>query len=203
MRKLIVVLGAAVALALVAAPAGAQTYPTGSTSTTTGTPSSASINAGTLGSGGATSVDVCGFLAGSTVTVTVNGGSAFTLTVGSNGCVTITISVTSAGSAFGRPVFATVGMQLAQTGSTLVINGHTITGNPPGVSNTIVVSGTGSDGNPRTVSVVFTTSTSSSSALPRTGVMILRWTLAALALIGVGALLVLADRRRGRKSSDV
>jgi len=205
MRKLIVILGAiAVALAL-AAPAGAQTYPTGSTTPTTAGPTSGSINAGTLGAGGSVSVDVCGFVPGSTVTITLNGGGVTTATVGSNGCATITIQVTNPGTALGRPVFAAAGLRLAATSSTLKINGVTATGNPPGQQNTIGATGTGSNLASRTVNVFFTTSTSttSSGGLPRTGVMVLRWTLAALALIAIGGLLVFADRRRNRNRADI
>jgi LPXTG-motif cell wall-anchored protein len=205
MRKLIVVLGG-IALALGAATAaGAQTYPTGSTTPTTAGNTSGSINAGTLGSGGTVSVDVCGFAPGSTVTITLNGGAVTTATVGSNGCATITIQVVSPGTALGRPVFAAAGLQLAQTSSSLKINGVAATGLPPGQQNTIGATGTGSNLATRTVNVFFTTSTSatSGSGLPRTGVMILRWALAALGLIAIGALLVVADRRRNRKSADI
>lgn len=205
MRKLIVILGAVALAVMAAAPAGAQTYPTGSTTPTTASPTAGSINAGTLGSGGSVSVDVCGFVPGSTVSISLNGSPVTTATVGSNGCATITIQITSPGTALGRAVFAAAGLRLASTGSTLKINGVSATGLPPGQQNTIAASGTGSNLATRTVNVFFTTSTSSgtSSGLPRTGIMILRWSLAALALIAVGALLVFADRRRGRNRADV
>lgn len=175
---------------------------TTTTLSTTG-PTSGSINAGTLGIGGTVSVDVCGFVPGSTVSLTFNGAPAGTATVGSNGCATITIQVVNPGTALGRPVFAVAGLQLAATGSTVKINGQTFTGLPPGQTNTIVATGTGTNGAARTVSVFFTTSVgNATSPLVRTGAMILRWSLAALALIAVGALLVLADRRRGRSRLD-
>jgi len=203
MRKLIVVLGAVALTVMVAAPAGAQTYPTGSTTPTTAGPTSGSINAGSLGAGGTVSVDVCGYVPGSTVTYTLNGVGTGTGVAGSNGCATITIQVVSPGTAIGRPVFAAAGLRLAATSSSLKINGVAATGLPPGQQNTIVASGTGTNLAPRTVSVFFTTSVSGGGGLPRTGVMILRWSLAALALIAVGALLVFADRRRGRNRADV
>jgi hypothetical protein len=204
MRKLIVVLGVMTLALMAAAPAGAQTYPTGSTTPTTASPSSGSINAGTLGADGTVSVDVCGFVPGSTVSISLNGSPVTTATVGSNGCATITIQVVSPGTALGRAVFAAAGLRLAATSSSLKINGVTATGLPPGQQNTIAATGTGTNLASRTVNVFFTTSTGASGGgLPRTGAMILRWSLAALALIAVGGLLVLADRRRGRKRADV
>src|SRR4051794_14218088 len=121
MRKLILVLGAMALALMAAAPAGAQTYPTGSTTPTTVGPTSGSINAGNLGPGGSVSVDVCGFVPGSTVAITLNGGAVTTATVGSNGCATITIQVVNPGTALGRPVFAAAGLRLAATGSSLKI----------------------------------------------------------------------------------
>lgn len=196
MRKFIVLLGAVALAVMAAAPAGAQTYPTGSTTSTTAAPSSGSINAGTLGSGGTTSVDVCGFVPGSTVSISLNGKPVTTATVASNGCATVTIQVVSAGTALGRAVFAAAGLHLAATASSVKINGVSATGLPPGQQNTITATGTGTNLASRTVSVFFTTSSSSAGGLPRTGAMILRWSLAGLGLIVIGGLLVLANRRR-------
>jgi hypothetical protein len=204
MRKLILVLCATAVALLAASPAGAQTYPTGSTTPTTAGATSGTINAGALGPNGSVSVDVCGFVAGSTVTISLNGSAVTTAVAGSNGCATITIQVINPGAALGRAVFAAAGLHLAATGSTLKINGVTATGLPPGQTNAIAASGVGTNLAPRTVNVSFTvSSTGGTSGLPRTGLMILRWSLAALALIAVGSLLVLADRRRGRKRADI
>ena len=203
MRKLIVVLGALALAVVAAAPAGAQTYPTGSTTPTTAGSTSGSINAGALGAGGTVSVDVCGYVPGSTVTYTLNGVGTGSGVAGSNGCATITIQVVNPGTALARRVFAAAGLRLAATSSTVKINGVTATALPPGQQNTIAATGTGTNLAPRTVNVFFTTTVSSSGGLPRTGVMILRWSLAALALIAVGALLVFADRRRARSRTDV
>lgn len=193
MRKIFVAM--TIGLVLAAAPALAQTYPTGSTSTTVPATTTASVNLGTLGPKGSLKVDVCGFLANSKALGTV-GNLTAAVQAGSNGCITISVTVIDPGSAaLGRPVFAVAGLQLAAVrNSSLLINGHTVPGNPPGKATIITIRGIGSNGAQRTVTLSVTTSTSGSSGLPRTGAMILRWTALGLLLIVAGGVLVVARR---------
>jgi hypothetical protein len=165
-------------------------------SSTTAAPSSQTTDAGTIPPGTSKAVDACGFAPGSTVHVTANGATWGDTTAGSDGCVHATISV-GTGTGLGTRTFAAAGLQLAAARTFTVTIGSvskTFAGNAQ--NNTVVFSGTGSNGAARTVTVVFDINATSGGGLARTGAMILRWSLAAAALIAVGSLLVLADRRR-------
>jgi hypothetical protein len=204
MRKLIVFVALMCAgVAAAAPPVSAQGYP-GSTSTSTPAPTSVTIFLGTFGDGAVFIAEFCGFAPGVPVNITFNGGPVSgSFVSGSDGCVRLTIRVLSDGVAVGQPIVAAAGLQLAQSGGARVsINGTEYAANRG--SNTLVASGTGANGAPRTVTVRFNLGTADGGAaggggLARTGAMLLRWSAAAIALIGVGALLVVADRRRGSK----
>ena len=158
--------------------------------TTTGAPTSQTISHGSTNPFVAES---CGFSDG--VTLQLNGNAAGTDTVDSDGCSRQNVSWTN-GTAAGAPVLAAAGVQLAQTGTPKVtIDGRVYNGVVG--TNTLSVFGIGTNGANRTVTHTFTISgAAGSGGLPRTGALILRWSLAALALMAVGTLLVLADRRR-------
>lgn len=160
--------------------------------TTTGGPTSQTIPHGTANPFVAES---CGFSDG--VALQLNGSDAGSDTVGTDGCTRQNVSWTNGGTAAGSARFAVVGVELAQTGTPKVtIDGRTYNGVIG--NNTLAVFGVGTNGANRTVFHTFTITSASGGggALPRTGAMILRWSLAALALLAVGGLLVLADRRR-------
>lgn len=207
MRRLMTILAMVAGSVFLFGPAAlAQTtttadpYP-GGTTTTVPQPTESTIDI-TILAGATVSVDACGFLPGTTLSLTLNGGPVFlTQPADTNGCLHVTIQAVNGGSALRTPILAVAGlhnMQLAETGSTVIINGVTLTATPPGQVNILNVSGTGANGAPRVVHIRFTVVVNSSSGLSRTGAMILRWTLVAIGLIAAGALLVLVDRRRGR-----
>jgi hypothetical protein len=137
-------------------------------------------NLGTIAVGGTVSGDltpVCPFVAGSTVNMTVNGASGGTKTASSRGSVHVTLQVNSRTSgSLNDPV--TVPVQCG--------------------NNLITASGTSATG-PTSVSGAFTLSCAAAavpSSVAFTGANILRWSLGALALMGIGALFVLGSRRR-------
>ena len=164
--KLVVV---TVAMVMVAAhPAGAQ-YP-GTTSTTL---APTSQNLGTLAIGSETTAVSCGFQPG-TATVRLNGGTSIADTVDSDGCARTTVAVLSA---------SQVRVEGTTTAATCA-------------NNVLSVTGTATGGGSRTVTTSFAIACPDGGALPRTGAMILRWSLGAGALLAVGALFVLAGRRR-------
>jgi len=138
---------------------------------------------GSASLGGSITNEVCGFLPGSTVQLTLNGTvSAGTTTADSNGCITITIKVLS-----DTPQLVVDGTQA---------NG--ICG-----TNMVVATGPGASGGTFSQSDSVTVNcaaqpTSSSSGLPFTGANVLKLAAAAVVLIMMGALLVVADRRRSR-----
>jgi hypothetical protein len=132
-------------------------------------------------------------------TLTLNGTSAGTDVVAppNSGCISVTVSLTSQGTGLGGARFAAAGLRLAATPPQVSIDGRTY--NAQFGANTLSVFGESSFGGNLTVNHTFTIGAApagTGGALPRTGAMILRWTLAALALVAVGALLVFADRRR-------
>ena len=202
MRKLIVFLALMCAGVAAAAPAFAQGYP-GDTSTTTPQSTSATVTLGTFGDGAVFTAEFCGFAPGVPVSITFNGATVGTFTAGSDGCVRLTIRVLEDGVALAQPVIAAAGLQLAQSGPQprVSINGTEFNANRG--TNTLVATGTGANGASRTVTVRFTLGAADGAGggggLARTGAMVLRWSLAGGALLAVGALLVLADRRRGTR----
>jgi hypothetical protein len=198
MRKfLLLAATAALALGLGPSVAGAQTcspgdpsYPGCLNQTDTSTQSY-----GTKGPGDTFTVTSCGFSDGVSLQLNGNGAGSDTL---SNGCASETVTIVSGGSALGTARFAAAGLQLAATAPQVSIDGRTYTARAG--SNTLAVFGIATDGRDKVVNntfvIVGSTSSGGNGALPRTGAMILRWSLAALALMAVGTLLVLADRRR-------
>jgi hypothetical protein len=165
--------------------------------TTTAASSAQTIDAGTIAPGTTKTVSACGYAAGSTVNVTANGAPWGSTPADSAGCVSVTIAV-GTGTGLGTHRIAAAGLELAAARSfTVTIGGVSKTFGGNAQNNTVVLSGAGSNGATRTVTFVFDiNSASGGSALARTGGMILRWSLAAVALMAVGTLLVLADRRR-------
>jgi hypothetical protein len=165
--RFVKVLAAATALLAVTAVPGFAQYP-GTTSTTLA-PTSQTL--GTLAVGAETTVLSCGFQPG-TVSVSVNGQAPVADTADADGCARTAVAVLSSS-------------QVRVEGAT---RSATCT------DDAISVSGTGATGGARTVTTSF--AIACSDGLPRTGAMILRWSLGGGALLAVGALLVLAARRR-------
>jgi len=117
-----------------------------------------------------------------TVTMSVNGGAAGTKTPNSGGGVTVNLLVQSTTS--------------GQLNDPVPVTLHAGT-------NTIAATGQTSNGSTATVSGTFTVTAATttvpsppSSTVAFTGANVLRWSLAALALIGIGALFVMSSRRR-------
>ncbi|MBV9040745.1 MAG: hypothetical protein JOZ68_07060 [Acidimicrobiia bacterium] len=141
-------------------------------------------NLGTIAVGDtldATLTPVCIFISGSTVNMTVNGANGGTKTANSNGGVHISLfAASSTSGSLNDPV--TVPIQCG--------------------TNTITASGNSATG-PTSTTGIFTltcpaaaATTASPSKVAFTGANILRWSLGALALIGIGTLFVLGSRRR-------
>ncbi|MDP9388213.1 MAG: hypothetical protein M3Q48_09975 [Actinomycetota bacterium] len=177
LKPLLGALGVTLALA---APAVAQTtapYP-GTTSTTAAV-STATQVAGTLAVGQTTTITSCPFRPGP-VNLAVNAQPAGTDTAEADGCARTTVAV------LGVNLVRVEGTQVAARCG----------------DNTLAVTGPGAATATRTVNTVFgidcpaAPAATAGGALPRTGAMILRWSLAGAALLAVGWLIVLADRRR-------
>ena len=131
------------------------------------------VNFGSFAVGSTVTGNLCGLTPGSTVTANVNGTGGLTKTVDANGCVHITVQITSqTAGVLGDPVNVTL-----QCGINTVTAG--------------AASGTFTE----TCPAAAATSTPSSS-VAFTGANILRWTLAAAGLLGIGAFMVWASRRR-------
>lgn len=163
---------------------GGTTIPTTSAPTTTvATVVGPGQVGGSASLGGSVTNEICGFLPGSTVQLTLNGTVSVGTTVADpNGCITITIKVLN-----DKPQLVVDGTQA---------NG--ICG-----TNMVVATGPGASGGTFSQSDSVTVNcaaqpTSSSSGLPFTGANVLKLVVAAAVLIMMGALLVIADRRRGR-----
>ena len=197
---------------------GVTTTLVGDSTTTTARPGgNVTESAGAIPDGQSRTVTLCPpFLAGSTSNATLNGNVPLGSKVAdASGCISFTISNPPGGAALARPAIAAIGaprLMLAQSAATVIIDGRSFPALVGG--NSITATGIGPDGAPVTATATFTlpapgtggaggTGGTGGSAgggggggLPRTGAMILRWSLAALALLAVGTLLVLADRRR-------
>ena len=151
-------------------PPGVKPPATTTTSTTTSTVP-VKVSSSTVTAGGQITISGNGWKAGSTVTLTLNSTPVAlgTATVDASGAFTKTVTI---------PADTTAG------------------------THTITVSGTDPAGAPRTVSVTITVSAAATTAapaastLPRTGSSSMPITLAGLALLVLGALLVLQGRRR-------
>lgn len=189
-------LGALGVTLAVAAPAAAQTDPyPGTTSTTT--VSATAQAAGTVAAGQTTVITSCGFRPGP-VSVSLNGRGGATDTAEGDGCARTTVTVVSV------DVIRVEGVRLSTTApptrvgvvlpALRLASNHGFCG-----ENTLGVTGPDPAGNPRTVNTLFTVDCPAAPAgglLPRTGATVLRWSLAGAALLAVGWLIVLADRRR-------
>jgi hypothetical protein len=207
MRKILMT-AALLAFLAIPATANAQTTTTdysGATTTTAAGDRTVTVPEGSLT--GTKTFEYCpsgsnpGFVDGADpdANLTLNGNAAGTDVVSpaGSGCISQVVSLVNPGSALGGARFAAAGLQLAATAPQVSIDGRVY--NAQFGSNSLAVFGQGTQGGNLTVIHTFTIATpagTGSGALPRTGAMILRWTLAALALVAVGALLVFADRRR-------
>ena len=219
MRKLLLLIVVVFAL-LGSAPAHAQTTTTEYPGTTTPPQATTrTIDLGTLAPGERASAEDCLFAPGTTITVVLNGAPIGTTTADQNGCVRVTVENINGGTiSLGRPAFAVAGLQVAQAGTDRVritVNDLSREVNARRGENLLTLSGTGSNGAPRLVRIFFTlpgpadaaadrgaagrAAGGGGGALSRTGGMIMRWSLAGVALAGIGALLVVADRRRSRR----
>jgi len=169
MRRALLAVILGLAVAVPAAPALAQT------SGGSGTPAVTNCGSGAVGQ--TVGCNIGGFTPGSTVTVTVNGTGGLIKTADANGNIHITIQITSQTTAvLGDPVNITI-----QCGT------NTIVSTGGGITQT----GTFTESCPAAAP-----SAAPSSTVAFTGANILRWTLAATALLGLGALMVWGSRRR-------
>lgn len=177
-HKLVVLVSAITLMCAVSslgATAVAQSYPPGS-SVPSCTPGN--DNVGTVQVGQTVTFVLCGgFTAGATVTITVNNITTTVTKTPVNGAVTVVITVAST--------------------TTLSVDDPV---NVPAIcgTNTVVASG---PGNPGTSTGTFnlncgTTTTTSGGALALTGADVVGIIVVALALIGLGTLLVAMQRRR-------
>ena len=180
MRRVILLGGLVVLLAASAGPALAQTTTTGYVPAGC----SGTTNLGSAAPGGTISGTVgpqCPFTGA--VNMSVNGGAAGTKTPNSGGGVTVNLLVQSTTS--------------GQLNDPVAVTLHTGT-------NTITATGQTSNGSTATVSGTFTVTAATTTTAPAppsstvafTGANVLRWSLAALALIGIGVLFVMGSRRR-------
>ena len=195
MRKILMTAALVAFLALPAAAVLAQEDYSGTTSSTDAARTTETQNFGTKNQGDTFTIESCGFSDG--VALQFNGTSIGDDTLNPAGCATQTVTIVEDGVAAGTARLAAAGLQLAQTTPRVSIDGRVFAARSG--SNNLAVFGTGTNGAERTVNNLFTIAGGAGGgggALPRTGAMILRWSLAALALLAVGTLLVLADRRR-------
>jgi len=134
----------------------------------------------------------CVFTPGSTVAVSVNGTSVGTKTANASGFVSVTVRIVSATQLeIDDPisVVARCGANsVVATGSSQAAAGRGVTQTATFNINCGTAGGGGGSG----------AATSVKGSVAFTGANIAKWAAVALALIGVGAVLVVADRRRGR-----
>jgi hypothetical protein len=140
-----------------------------------GTPTSQ--NFGTVGVGGTVAGDLCGFKPGASETTSVNGTGNLAGTVGANGCKHFTVKINS----------QTSGSLDDPVNVTLQCGTNTVT----------TTSGGGSSSGTFTLTCAAATPAAApTSTVAFTGANILRWSLAAAVLLGIGALMVWGTRRR-------
>lgn len=171
--------------ATTAAPALAQT-------TTTGyqpTGCSGSTNLGSTAPGGTVSGTIgpaCHFTG--PVNMTVNGANGGTKTPNAGGGVSVNIQVVS----------TTQGLLNDPVAVPVQVGTNSVTATGPTAGGTATVSGAFTVTSQTTATTAPTTATTSppSSTVAFTGANILRWSLAAAALLGLGALMVWGSRRR-------
>lgn len=207
MRKFLIATGAAVvALFALSMPVGAQTGPTAQQCADNpgypGCPAPEVVFQflGTFREGDTFTAVSCGFADG--VALEFNTNDAGTDTLGADGCARQTVRIVEDGVALSAPVFAAAGLQLAAPTPQVSVDGKIFEAKQ-GRNDLTNFGISASPLNPtREVHNLFDIAGPSGggavggSGLPRTGAMILRWSLVALALVAVGTLLVLADRRR-------
>ena len=197
------------ACALVLAP-GVALAQTSTTSPYPGTPTTAAPqptsdtrDLGPLVPGSVVNVSECNFAPGTTVTIRVNppGVTLAPVVADANGCIVVRIEILRALVALGSPLHPLAATGLAAGADKLQgrINGQTLTLGPYGTVVDIISTGTGTNGLGRTVTLTFTLAkpgTVTRSGIVRTGTTIVKWTVPALGLLGIGYLMVLASRRR-------
>jgi hypothetical protein len=188
------------------------------TPTTTGGNDTTGVQAsGTLVPGQSQTDELCGFAPGASVSVTANGQPVGNQTADSNGCVAVVVAVSAgvalgSGSSFPLAVVSPAAVvhilgQTAGSAHAITVNGVSVNGVCG--SNSVVGTGANQQGGTLTQTDSFTINcaaapitgapgSSSGSGLAVTGANILRFTGAALLLLAFGAILVIADRRRGR-----
>jgi hypothetical protein len=148
-------------------------YPPG-TSTTTIAPGVS--GGGTVGVGGTVAVQACGYKPGSSINVSINGQPATTTTAKATGCGHATITLVSTTSAV-------------------------VSGVDPAITcgaNTATFSGANAAGTAVVQTVGFSVNCAVSAGIVFTGANIFKWLLAALGLFALGALFLVAERRRSR-----
>lgn len=202
MRKLLLVAGA---LLLSAGPAVAQTsttYPPPTTSTTAGPGTEVVTRSlGELNEGDVRTIRSCGFAEDTSVFFNESLVDEQD-EIDAEGCAEQVLRIVEDGQAgFAPRALAAVGaggLELAQSLTPIVeIDGKRFVARAPG-QNVLQNIGFDADGNERFVRTLFTLGDpgSGGGALARTGATVVRWSLPGAALLGVGALLVLAARRR-------
>jgi hypothetical protein len=200
-------------IALLGSPVDSQQYPPSPNGTTTTTSSSPRTPTTTAGGGGV-------FPGPNGTTVTVGPGAP-TVTLG----ISVRPTVVVAGqpviiNASGFAALSNVDLVLrsapidlgnvtADSGGRIAVAVIVPTGTPSG-RHTISAVGVAPDGRPLVQSATLDvlppgsklpSGAASTGGLPRTGQMILRWALGALALLALGVVVVLADRRRRSRSA--
>lgn len=205
MRKLLLVAGA---LLLSASPAVAQTsttYPPPTTSTTGPGTEVVTRSLGELNEGDVRTIRSCGFDEDPSVFFNESLVDEED-EIDAEGCAEQVLRIIEDGQAgFAPPALAAVGagrLELAQTITPIVeIDGKRFVARATG-QNVLQNIGFDADGNERFVRTLFTLGdgTGGGGALARTGATVVRWSLPGAALLGVGALLVLAARRRSAAS---
>jgi hypothetical protein len=154
--------------------ASAQTgYPPGTTTTSV---APGGGNAGTVPLGGTITATASGFSPGSSTTLLVDGQAAGSVTVGANGVASVSIKVLSA--------------------TTALVNGVSIPITCG--ANSVTFTGTSPTGAALTQTISFSVNCAVSAGIVFTGANVFKWLLAALVLLALGALFLIAERRRSR-----
>lgn len=177
----------------------------GTTTSTTAGPRIITIDEGKLEEGQRKILESCGF--GQDPTVFFNSSLVDNADeIDANGCARQAVTIIEDGepdnTALGRPALAAIGapVHLAQARPTPIvdIDGQRFAARGNGRENVLQNVGFGRDGRELIVRHLFTIGEPDGGrgALARTGATIVRWGLPGAALLGVGALLVLAARRR-------
>lgn len=211
MRRLWVVGAAAIALAMSVSVAHAQTTTTAPCGSGTNTPCGFDLvqDLGNKREGETfTIANNSGFMPAAAGTKSFNGTPTGGFPFPANGTPVSTVTIVDDGvgtpTALGRvrPLLGAVGLNLAQANRTprVRVDGVLYNANALGVRNSIVIQGQAADtGQGRWTNyftIVVDGGNVGGSGLGRTGTMIARWSMLGAALLAVGALLVMASRRR-------